>query len=137
MRINEISEIIENNNSVLLFHGTHKDLVTSFKEEGLRVNNEYASDRGKVFLSPRADVAFAYANMSGESAFLGKSKPKLISDEERALIVFEIPKDWYEQNKVREVEGTLPEVSFNVSIPPEFIKDVIVGNRQEVYSKYD
>lgn len=123
-------------NYKVLFHGTHKDHVASFKKNGLKANEIRATgNRGRAFLSPRSDVAFAYAVMGGEGQYLNnKGRPKDVPDSDRALIVFHIPNDWYDKHMVREVGGHVPEVSFDVGIPAKFIKQVVVGDRKKVYA---
>lgn len=119
-----------------LYHGTHKDNVESFKAKGILANEERTNkERGTVFATPRPDVGFAYAVMGGETNYLkAGSKAKDVPDSDRALVVLKIPKKWYDENKVRESTGSVPEISFGKSIPPEYIQDVIVGDRQKVYS---
>jgi hypothetical protein len=120
---------------IYLFHGTHKDHVPSFQKYGAKANWDRTDlNRGAVFLTPRADVAFAYAVMNGEAQYLMKGgRPKDVPDQDRALIVFKVPREWYEAHVVREVEGSAPEVSFNDTVPAEFIVDVVIGDRQKVY----
>lgn len=137
--LNLMESALREPDHVMLYHGTHRDHVQSFLTHGARANWDREDlSRGAVFLSPRPDVAFAYAVMNGEAQYLIKgSRPKDVPDSERALIVFQVPREWYDQHLVREVDGSAPEVSFSDTVPAEFIVDVVVGDRQKVYSYMD
>ena len=127
--IKALSEIVE------LFHGTNASKLDEIIANGLKSPVPEPSSRGNVFASPRSDVGTGYAAMGGERDFV-KNGAKSLSDEERALLRLEIPKDWYRNNVVREkLDNSVPEVSFNSDIPPEFIKDSVIG-RKEALNKY-
>lgn len=116
----------------ILFYGTHKDNVESFRKHGLKANSSISyGTRGSAFLSPRPDVAFAYAVMGGETNY---KKGKNVSDKDRALIIFKIPEEWYKKYKVSETDSLAPEVGFKIGIPAKFIDKVIIGDRKKVYS---
>lgn len=126
---------LEESNYVYLYHGTHKDNVKSFMKNGLMANDSRTNEkRGVAWLSQRADVAFAYAVMGGETNYVQSKKPKDVPDKDRALIVFKIPRKWFDDNVLRIKNGSIPEVSFNKGIPAKFVDDIIIGNRQKVYS---
>lgn len=120
---------------IRLYHGTHKDNVSKIKRTGFVGHPSRKGDsRGYVFMTTRPDVAFAYGAMSGEADYLSKRKNKTVPDEERAMFVVDVPKEWYNDHVVREITSTAaPEISFDADIPAKFIKDVVIGDRKKVY----
>jgi len=119
-------------NPIRLYHGCSKDSHESIINSAILGNTAPGYEtRGAVFTSPRPDVAFAYACMlGGELNFTGGH----LKDEDRVLLVLDIPADWYEKHFVRSVEGSCPEISFDSDIPAEFITNSVVGDRKRVYS---
>lgn len=115
---------------IKLFHGANKTYLDSILEKGILGNTAEGYEvRGSVFTSPRADIAFAYAGMlGGELNCRGH-----LTDEDRVLLILEIPDEWYNVHHVRDVAGSCPETSFDCNIPAEFIVDYVIGDRKEVY----
>lgn len=114
-----------------LYHGTHINALDSILESGIKGNKAEGYEvRGSVFATPRADVAFGYASMfGGELNCSGH-----VTDSERVLLILDIDENWYKENFVRKVDGSVPEISFKGDIPANFIVDFVVGDRKQVYS---
>lgn len=113
------------------FHGCSANDLESILESGIKGNDAPgALIRGRVFVTPRADVAFGYASMlGGELNCRGHQ-----DDSERVLLVLDIPEAWHLDNYARVVGGSCPEQSYFADIPAEFISDFVIGDRQQVYS---
>lgn len=93
---------------VVVYHGTHKRNVTSIEKEGL---NRPDPKTGKISVSMDPYTAHAYASMSasgGEANFRkAGSKPVNTPHEDRAVLKFEIPKDWLHKNMDHNLGGNL------------------------------
>lgn len=84
----------ENNDRIILYHGTHKDNLKSVLENGL---NKIDSDAGMISLTLDPNTAFGYASMGVDEAKFRKvgAKPKHIPEKDIVVFVFEIPKTWF------------------------------------------
>ena len=119
-------EFVNENKKHTLFHGTHKNNIDSFKKNGI-VASSHHGERGAVFLTPKSSVAFDFASMGGEGSYLNGSKSEKVPTEDRVVFEFEIPDDWYQEHVVKVTGGYAPEVSFDASVPPNFIKSYKIG----------
>jgi hypothetical protein len=112
------------------YHGATVTTLASILTNGI-LGTDYHS-KGSTFVSPRPDVAFAYACMGVEGQYLAKAGNNL-PDNERVLLILDIPQQWHDDHFVRSVGGSCPETSYDADIPVSFISDHIIGDRKSVY----
>lgn len=75
-----------------LYHGTSLDHLDSFGKEGL---NRPDPKTGMYSLAFEPYTARAFAVMGGEARFLAsKAKSKVVPEDKRVVIVFDIPQSW-------------------------------------------
>lgn len=123
----------ESGETVRMYHGFPVEVMDSVRAEGIKASDRERK-RGATFVSPKPDIAFAYVEKGGEKSNRGVRRRPVVPDAERALAVLEIPVEWYRQHVVQEHGDAYPEAGFDTAIPAEFIKDIVVGDRQAVYA---
>lgn len=79
-----------------MYHGTNLDHIDSFNKEGLN----RPDPRTKLYsLAFEPFTARAFAVMGGEAHFLAsKSKSLVVPEFKRAVIIFDIPQKWIQDN---------------------------------------
>lgn len=128
-----------NNESIVFYHGTHKDKAESILQNGLRALPT-GRTAGVTYLALEPFTGRGYGAMSGETNFRAAGhKAKHVPVEDRATIVFSFPKSYVLENmnwvnpklinqqSYEKFVGSdteyyeLAEVTHSGSIPPEFI----------------
>jgi len=80
-------------------------------------------------LSKDIDVSYHFASMTGEKNFKNGSETEKNPEDERCVVKFSIPDEFYKEHFVREKTGDLSEVSFDCSIPAHFIVSHKIGQK--------
>ena len=86
-----------NNETIVLYHGTHKNHVPSILQNGLETSPT-GRTAGITYLALDPFTGRGYGAMSGETEFREAGrKAKHVPMEDRATIVFEFPREYVEQ----------------------------------------
>lgn len=86
-----------------MYHGTNSSNLQGFAETGLSVPDPRT---GMFSLAYEPFTARAFAVMGGEARFLKhKSKSLLVPENQRAVVVFDIPMSWIKTNMDPDLSG--------------------------------
>lgn len=82
----------QDNKVLRMYHGTNLDFVPSIAKDGL---NRMDARTGMISLAFEPFTARAFAVMGGEARFLAaKAKAMVVSEDKRAVLVFDIPREF-------------------------------------------
>jgi hypothetical protein len=86
-----------------LYHGTNLAHLDSFAEHGM---NRPDPRTGMYSFAFEPFTARAFAIMGGEARLLAsKAKPGVVPENQRVVIVFDIPQDWIERHQDLDLRG--------------------------------
>lgn len=92
---------------VRFYHGTQLKNVDQVLKEGLRAPTE-GPTAGWVSLALDPNTAQGYASMGGESGFRAAgAKAAHVPQEQRAVLVVDLPRAWMEAHMNREMRGNI------------------------------
>lgn len=111
----------EDQDPITLFHGTHERNISTILKNGL---DRKDPDTGMISLALEPHTAKGYAAMSGtggESDFRkAGAKVKSTPMNERAVFVFEIPKDWLLTNMDKNLSGNVGDAKKRMQSKEEY-----------------